>query len=152
MGAECSCKITPSKGICTWLAMGFPLGARASARIPNLPTLPLPPPGQAANREHPLRDKPGTGLTPCHGIQHGAICRPQESLPPGGGVAEKPSRQAKTDAVGGTPARRLRIDIFSILNIDRQDERDERLLHGKPARPMIRCGFADAQEYKLAVS
>ena len=30
MGAECSCKITPSKGICTWLAMGFPLGARAS--------------------------------------------------------------------------------------------------------------------------
>ena len=27
MGAECSCKITPSKGICTWLAMGFPLGA-----------------------------------------------------------------------------------------------------------------------------
>ena len=24
MGAECSCKITPSKGICTWLAMGFP--------------------------------------------------------------------------------------------------------------------------------
>ena len=58
------------------------------ARIPNLPTLPLPPPGQAANREHPLRDKPGTGLTPCHGIQHGAICRPQESLPPGGGVAE----------------------------------------------------------------
>ena len=30
MGAECSCKITPWKGICTWLAMGFPLGARAS--------------------------------------------------------------------------------------------------------------------------
>ncbi len=30
MGAECSCKITPSKRICTWLAMGFPLGARAS--------------------------------------------------------------------------------------------------------------------------
>ena len=24
MRAECSCKITPSKGICTWLAMGFP--------------------------------------------------------------------------------------------------------------------------------
>ncbi len=24
MGAECSCKITPWKGICTWLAMGFP--------------------------------------------------------------------------------------------------------------------------------
>ena len=24
MGAECSCKITPSTGICTWLAMGFP--------------------------------------------------------------------------------------------------------------------------------
>ena len=26
MGAECSCKITPSKGICTWLAMGFRQG------------------------------------------------------------------------------------------------------------------------------
>ena len=34
MGAECSCKITPSKGICTWLAMGFPLGARASRPHP----------------------------------------------------------------------------------------------------------------------
>ena len=52
-------------------------------------------------------------------------------------------------------ARRLWIDIFPIMNIDRQDrqdEQDERFLHQKPARAMIRCGFADAQDYKLAVS
>ena len=35
---------------------------------------------------------------------------------------------------------------------DAQDEQDERLLHGKPARPMIRCRSADARDYKLAVS
>ena len=40
------------------------------------------------------------------------------------------------------------IDIFSIMNIDRQDEQDERLLHEKLARPMIRCGLADARDYK----
>ena len=55
-------------------------------------------------------------------------------------------------------ARRPGIDIFPIMNIDRQDrqdeqdEQDERFLHQKPARAMIRCGFADAQDYKLAVS
>ena len=43
------------------------------------------------------------------------------------------------------------IDIFSIMNIDRQDgqdEQDERLLHEKLARPTIRCGLADARDYK----
>ena len=35
---------------------------------------------------------------------------------------------------------------------DAQDEQNERFLHEKPARPMIRFGLADAQEYKLAVS
>ena len=38
-----------------------------------------------------------------------------------------------------------RIDIFSIMNID---EQDERLLHEKLAWQMIRCGFTDAQDYK----
>ena len=33
MGAECSCKITPSKGICTRLAMGFPWERGRPARI-----------------------------------------------------------------------------------------------------------------------
>ena len=41
MGAECSCKITPSKGICTWLAMGFPgtttLPDNKSRFLPGLP-------------------------------------------------------------------------------------------------------------------
>ena len=41
---------------------------------------------------------------------------------------------------------------FFIINIDAQDEQDERLMHEKPARAMIRCGFADALDYKLAVS
>ena len=60
-------------------------------------------------------------------------------------------RQAKADAVGGEAARRPGIDIFSIMNIDRQDrqdEQDERFLREKLARPMIRCGLADAQDYK----
>ena len=51
----------------------------------------------------------------------------------------------------GEAARRPGIDIFSIMNIDRQDrqdEQDERFLREKPARPMIRCGLADAQDYK----
>ena len=52
-------------------------------------------------------------------------------------------------------ARRPGIDIFPIMNIDRQDrqdEQDESFLHEKPAPAMIRCGFTDAQDYKLAVS
>ena len=35
---------------------------------------------------------------------------------------------------------------------DAQDAQDESLLHEKPAPAMIACGFADAQDYKLAVS
>ena len=51
----------------------------------------------------------------------------------------------------GEAATLLRIDIFSIMNIDRQDrqdEQDERFLHEKLARPMILCGFTDAQDYR----
>ena len=36
------------------------------------------------------------------------------------------------------------IDFFSTMNIDRQDEQDERLLHEKRPRPLIRCGLGDA--------
>ena len=49
--------------------------------------------------------------------------------------------------------RRQGIDIF--LNIDAQDaqdKQDERLLHQKPAPAVIRCGLADAQDYKLVIS
>ena len=68
--------------------------------------------------------------------------------------AGRPRSQAKADAVGG---RRPGVGdrYFFIINIDAQDaqdERDERFLHQKPARAMIRCGFTDAQDYKLAVS
>ena len=46
-------------------------------------------------------------------------------------------------------------DRYFFMNIDAQDaqdKQDERLLHQKPARAVIRCGLADAQDYKLAVS
>ncbi len=35
---------------------------------------------------------------------------------------------------------------------DAQDEGDESLLQEEPAPAMIVCGFADAQDHKLAVS
>ena len=35
---------------------------------------------------------------------------------------------------------------------DAQDNQDGTLLHEKPAPAMIVCGFAEAQDYKLAVS
>ena len=67
-----------------------------------------------------------------------------------GGEPQKLSHQTKADAGGGgTPAPGER--RFSIINMDaqdRQDEQDERLLHEKPARPMARCGFADARDYR----
>ena len=62
--------------------------------------LPPPPPVWDADREHPLHHKPGTGFTPCQGIQQAAICRPQESLPPGGGVGETRAEPA-VEPVGG---------------------------------------------------
>ena len=49
-------------------------------------------------------------------------------------------------------------DRYFLMNIDAQvikqvhAQQDERLLHQKPARAVIRCGLADAQDYKLAVS
>ena len=35
---------------------------------------------------------------------------------------------------------------------DNQDNQDGTLLHEKPAPAMIVCGFAEAQDYQLAVS
>ena len=59
------------------------------------------------------------------------------------------------DAVGGDTSPAPGDRYFFIMNIDRrdeQDEQDERFLHEKLAQPMTRCGLADAQDYKLAVS
>ena len=45
--------------------------------------------------------------------------------------------------------------FFCFMNMDAQDaqdEQDEGFLHQKPAPAMIACGFADAQDYKLAIS
>ena len=69
------------------------------------------------------------------------------------GESQKPSRQAKADAVGGIGAP-PEIENFFTINIDAQDaqdaqdEQDESFLHQKPARAMIRCGLADAQDYR----
>ena len=63
---------------------------------------------------------------------------------------QKPSRKAKADAVGGIGAP-PEIENFFTINIDEQDEQDEQdesFLHQKPARAMIRCGLADAQDYR----
>ena len=51
---------------------------------------------------------------------------------------------------GGAGQAGRRIDFF-IINIDAQDaqdEQDDRFLHEKPARPMIRRGLADAQDFR----
>ena len=65
--------------------------------------------------------------------------------------AGRPRSQAKADAEGGRrPGAGDR--YFFIININAQDARDESFLHQKPAPAMIACGFADAQDYKLAVS
>ena len=107
--------------------------------------------------------------------------RSQDNHSPLEGESQKPSRQAKADAVGGNragsgndrvrncgysglQASRFLKKILCILcidvnqkskNIDRQDRRgkqDGTLLHEKPAPAMIVCGIADTQDYKLAVS
>ena len=67
------------------------------------------------------------------------------------GESQKLSRQATADTAGGWKRPVAQGSFFSIINIDRQDgqdKRDESLLHKKPARPMIRCGLADARDYK----
>ena len=60
-------------------------------------------------------------------------------------------RATKRDGAAST----ARVATKRIINIDAQDaqdKQDERLLHRKPARAMVRWGIADSQEYKLAVS
>ena len=55
-----------------------------------------------------------------------------------------------TGGIGSAPA----MEDFQ-MNIDAQDaqdKEDENFLRQKPARAMIRCGFADAPDHKLAVS
>ena len=41
---------------------------------------------------------------------------------------------------------------YFFMNIDAQDKQDEGLLRGELTPAMIRCGLADAQDYKPAVS
>ena len=51
------------------------------------------------------------------------------------------------DQPGTAPGNR-----YFFMNIDAQDKQDEGLLRGQLTPAMIRCGFADAQDYKPAVS
>ena len=52
------------------------------ARILSRPTLPPPPapPGQGANREHPLHHKPETWMTPCKGFSLRSLATPPHGL------------------------------------------------------------------------
>ena len=90
--------------------------------------------------------------------ESGAGRAPIQARPGGGGGrvgrdrmrAGRPRSQGKADAEGrGSRG----IDFFVNIDAqDAQDAQDESLLHEKPAPAMIACGFADAQDYKLAVS
>ena len=44
---------------------------------------------RGTNRGRRLHIRPGTWFTSCQAIGQAALCRPQESLPPGGGVGER---------------------------------------------------------------
>ena len=44
---------------------------------------------RVTNRGRRLHLRPGTWFTSCQAIGQGALCRPQESLPPRGGVGER---------------------------------------------------------------
>ena len=95
-------------------------------------------------------------LSDHHKGQHagGTPALPGAITPPLEGEPQKPSRKAKADAVGGgagsAPGNR-----YFFMNIDAQDaqdKQDEGLLRGELTPAMIRCGLADAQDYKPAVS
>ena len=64
------------------------------------------------------------------------------------GESRKPGRQVKADTEAEMPDRHRGSIFFPIMNIDRQDEQDERGLHEKLAWQMIRRGSTDAQDYK----
>ena len=80
---------------------------------------------------------PESGAEASSGTGCGRDARaPRTNHSPLEGESQKPSRQAKADAVGGERPSALG-SIFSIMNIDRQDrqdEQDERFLHEKLAR------------------
>ena len=54
---------------------------------------------RVTNRGRRLHLRPGTWFTSCQAIGQGALCRPQESLPPGGGVGER--AKPAVEPVGG---------------------------------------------------
>ena len=82
----------------------------------------------------------------------GTPALPGAITPPLEGEPQKPSRQAKADAVGGGSAPGNRYFFMNIDAQDAQDKQDEGLLRGELTPAMIRCGLADAQDYKPAVS
>ena len=116
----------------------------------------------AKNREHGLHHAQKSGKAPFaspknHSPLEGGVgeTRAQPTVEPEGGKRGVPEvtisstrRATKRDGAAST----ARVATKRIINIDAQDKQDERLLHRKPARAMVRWGIADSQEYKLAVS
>ena len=82
----------------------------------------------------------------------GTPALPGAITPPLEGESQKPSRQAKADAAGGRSAPGNRCFFMNMDAQDAQDKQDEGLLRRELTPVMIRCGLADAQDYKPAVS
>ncbi len=78
----------------------------------------------------------------------GTPALPGAITPPLEGEPQKPSRQAKADAVGGRSAPGNRYFFMNIDAQDAQDKQDEGLLRGELTPAMIRCGFATARDYR----
>ena len=122
---------------------GIPWERGRPARIRNLPTLPPPPPDPGVNHKHPLHHKPETGFTSCQAMGQGALCRPQDHSPPGGG-SRQDRGEARGRAGGGAPPPRLVIyrEKISVPRL------------GGPAPPptasafAFRLGFCDSPSWE----
>ena len=75
-----------------------------------------------------------------------------QSLPLWRGSRRSRAGRRRLLRLGGRSAPGNRYFFMNMDAQDAQDKQDEGLLRGEPARAMIRCGFADAQDYKPAVS
>ena len=131
----------PSPG--GFLLKGGVIGPPGSAGVPPASGTcrrfrpPHPDPG--ANHKHPLHHKPETGFTSCQAMGQGALCWPQESLPPGGGVGEIRAQPAVEPVGERFPLASL---FTGKMNIDAQDAQDffRKRLARIPEQPLTRTG------------
>ncbi len=88
-----SCQTDRNSSTGSALQPGAPAPPPPHQPSPGGSTSATPPQGgsdtRGTNREGCLHIRPGTWFTSCQGIGQRALCRPHESLPPGGGVGER---------------------------------------------------------------